>query len=72
VLLLVGALVRSLTGAALLSAQQLSAVVPVASHSDVSVAFRFGAVIGQPMISLTATGAASNLAANLQAQAKRT
>ena len=42
VIFLVGALVLSLTGAALLSAQQLSAVVPVASHSDVSVAFRFG------------------------------
>src|SRR5437879_12850862 len=39
---LVGALVLSLTGAALLGAQQLSPVVPVARHSDVSVAFRFG------------------------------
>ena len=42
VLPLFGALALSLTGAALLGAQQLSQAAPPASHSDVSVAFRFG------------------------------
>ncbi len=41
-LALFGALMPSLTGAALLGAQQLSQAAPPASHSDVSVAFRFG------------------------------
>jgi hypothetical protein len=45
---------------------------PASSGGALKFLFDLGAVIGQPTISLTATGAASNLAANLQAQANRT